>query len=114
MQIIKGDIPVRKRYVSLIIGGLLMLPLSGMAFGNAADQGQEAPVTPATAIHGTPGNTPGHSDQVKGAAPAGTADGADGGIHNIAGVQANGTDAPNGTPPACTAHGGLDTVNTNC
>lgn len=98
----------------LVVGALTVGPLAAVAGANAADQGQEAPVTPATAIHGTPGNTPGHSDQAYGAAPAGTADGADGGIHNIAGVRANGTGAPNGTPPACTAHGGLDTVNPNC
>ncbi len=88
-----------------------MLAVTSMVFAGAnvslAGSGKDAPVTPATTIHGAPGNTAGFSDQAYGAAPAGTADGADGGIHNIAGVRANAGNIDGN--PASTAHGGRDT-----
>lgn len=88
------------------------LATAGAMTGLAVAEANKTPVTPATEFHGLPGNNPGHSNEQQGAAPAQA--GGDGGMHNIAGVHANGTGQPNGTPPACTAHGGLDAVNPNC
>lgn len=93
--------------------GILALPLA-LLLGNvaAADSPNDAPVTPATEIHGLPGNNPGHGGGgVRGACPNGI-DGCDGGLHNIAGVRANG--GRDDEPPACDAHGGLGTKNKNC
>ena len=71
----------------------------------------DAPTTPATTFHGLPGNNPGHGGSS--ANPQGEGVNGGNGIHNIAGVQANGA-ADTGQPPACTSHGGLDAANKNC
>ena len=68
-----------------------------------AESGTDAPVTPATTIHGAPGNTPGFGGSS--ANPQGGGVNGGNGIHNIAGIQAN---AGTLDWPANTAHGGLD------
>jgi len=77
--------------------------------------GQEASTTPATEIHGAPGNTPGFGGSS--ASPEGNGVGDGNGIHNIAGGAPgqNGGFAQEGEPPACTMHGGLNNgYNQNC
>jgi len=95
-----------------------IVAVSGVSF---AGTNNEAPVTPATTIHGLPGNNAGFSDQANGACPASNGNPAcDGGIHNIAGGAPGqnadqGTPADGDTPPACDMHGGLNQgYNKNC
>jgi hypothetical protein len=92
-----------------------IVAVSGVSF---AGTNNEAPVTPATTIHGLPGNNAGFSDQANGACPAtnGNAD-CDGGIHNIASNPGQSGNSPQDrdTPPACDMHGGLNQgYNKNC
>ena len=101
---------MKRVWTKVAVGAVALVGLSPAVA--AAQPDRDAPVTPATAIHGLPGNNPAFSDEDRGACPA-DVDGCDGGLHNIAGVRAR-QGRNGGTPPACTAHGGLGTVNDNC
>lgn len=93
------EIGIMTAAAALSIGGLMGVSM--------ADSTNDAPVTPATEIHGTPGNTPGFGGNS--ANPAGVGQGGNG-IHMIANGSPgwNGTSAADGAePPACVMHGGL-------
>lgn len=100
------------------LGGAVVLAAAGVAGVSYAGTANEAPVTPATTIHGLPGNNAGFSDQANGACPATNGNGAcDGGIHNIASNPGQSGTSPQDrdTPPACDMHGGLNQgYNKNC
>jgi hypothetical protein len=100
-----------KRNIAILI---VMIFMSAFAASAIADSSSDAPVTPATDIHGLPANNPGFGGAS--ANPDGEGQGGGDGIHDIADVQggAAGTPADGNQPPACVAHGGLDTVNNNC
>ena len=86
----------------------------GVASTVQAAASVDAPVTPATTIHGAPGNTPGFGGNS--ANPQGN--GVNGGncIHAIAGAPGQGgtSGAGNKDPPGCDMHGGLNNYNQNC
>lgn len=110
----QGGIYMKKAIAASVMAlGLVLAPATA---ANAAPADKVAPVTPATQFHGLPGNNAGFSNQVKGAAPAGTAPGADGGIHGIANNPGQSGVSPQdrNTPPACDLHGGLGAANKNC
>lgn len=77
-------------------------------FGSAAAAPGTAPVTPATEIHGLPGNNPAHGGSS--ANPTGGGVNGGNGIHDI-NDGAPGFDGSSastaGEPPACTIHGGM-------
>lgn len=102
-----------KKYLATVAAIALAIGVSvGIA---SAGTTNTAPVTPATAIHGLPGNNPGYGGSS--ANPAGTGVNGGNGIHDIAdGAPGwDGTSAAGGEePPSCTMHGGLNTVNGNC
>lgn len=89
----------------------------GLVGGAAAEV---APVTPATEIHGLPGNNPAYGGSS--ANPEGGGVNGGNGIHDIndgAPGQDGASAAESGRPPACTIHGGLadgdgDHDNRNC
>jgi Spy/CpxP family protein refolding chaperone len=97
--------------VLLVAAALFATAAVGVA---VADSGSDAPTTPATELHGLPGNNPGHGGAS--ANPQGGGQGGGDGIHDIGDVQggAAGTPADGSQPPACVAHGGLGAANPNC
>lgn len=102
-----------RKVVAVIISALTFLGL-GMSIASAQASG-DAPVTPATAIHGLPGNNPGYGGNS--ANPAGNGVNGGNGIHDIADGAPGWDGSPtseSGEPPSCTIHGGLNTVNQNC
>ena len=103
---------IRRNVITVLAMAATVIVLLAVFAFTASSEANTTPTTTATTLHGLPGNNPGHSNQQVGAAPAGTAANADGGMHNIAGVRANG--GRDDEPPACDAHGGLGTVNRNC
>jgi hypothetical protein len=81
------------------------LLLAGTAL---AESPNDAPVTPATAIHGAPGNTPGFGGSS--ASPNGNGKNGGNGIHNIAGGapgKAGYNPYQDKKDPAVSMHGGL-------
>ena len=80
--------------------GMMLAPATLLEGGDAANNGNGANHGANPAQGGTSAN------------PNGVGDGG-GGIHNIQGIKdRQGRDG--GTPPACTAHGGLAAKNKNC
>jgi len=94
--------------MKLILSGITLAAI-GMAGGAIAESRKNAPVTPATSIHGAPGNTPGFGGSS--ANPQGGGKNGGTGIHNIAGG-APGQNGGAGTGgkggPSGNMHGGLD------
>ena len=92
----------------LTLAGIVLVAM-GMAGTAIAESGRDAPVTPATSIHGAPGNTPGFGGSS--ANPKGGGKNGGNGIHNIAGG-APGQNGGAGTGgkggPSGNMHGGLD------
>lgn len=98
---------MKRSFVGLVAIAMTIAPL-----GVAAQSSRDAPDTPATVIHGAPGNTPGFGG--RSANPAETGKGKNGGagIHNISG----GAPGQNGVKPggggrggpSNDMHGGLD------
>ena len=96
----------------LLLGGILAAGLSFAALASVNAEpnngGNEAPDTPATDMHGLPGNNPAHGGNSANPHDVG-ANGGDG-MHNIDGG-APGIDgvsaAEGGEPPACEMHGGM-------
>lgn len=82
---------------------LLLTLLSTPAWAAPAN-----PVTPATSIHGLPGNNPAHGGAA--ASPNGTGFGGGNGIHDIGDNPGQGDYNPSqsGIDPAQSMHGGLD------
>lgn len=80
--------------VAMTFGSFLIAPADAANNGNGANHGANP------AQGGTSAN------------PNGVGDGG-GGIHNIAGIKER-QGRQGGTPPACTAHGGLAAKNKNC
>jgi|GEM_PF-2976571 len=98
---------MKRSFVGLVTIAMTMTPL-GVAAQNSPE---DAPVTPATAIHGAPGNTPGFGG--RSANPAGTGTGKNGGagIHNIGAAPGQGGATQGGGSrggPSNDMHGGLD------
>lgn len=91
-----------------IMTAAAVLSIGGLMGVSMAESGNTAPVTPATEIHGTPGNTPGFGGSS--ANPTGGGKNGGDGIHMIA-DEAPGWDGQSasegGEPPACNIHGGL-------
>jgi len=97
--------PPRRPVVACVFTALALAALGIAGFAAA---GKDAPVTPATEIHGLPGNNPGYGGSS--ANPTGGGVNGGDGIHDIAdGAPGwDGTSAADGgEPPACTIHGGL-------
>ena len=102
-----GNIAQKLLFSAVLAGGLA---LGSLASVDAAPNngGNDAPVTPATAMHGLPGNNPAHGGNS--ANPNGAGANGGNGMHNIAGGAPgqNGVSAAvGGEPPACTMHGGM-------
>ena len=95
---------MRKTYLTL--AAMLASLSAGAALAEAA---KHAPVTPATDIHGAPGNTPGFGGSS--ANPNGGGKNGGGGIHNIGGgapgQEGSVTPGEKGGPSG-DMHGGLD------
>jgi hypothetical protein len=103
----------RVAIASAAAGAFLLMP--AFVPGAAAASSKQAPVTPATDIHGAPGNTPGFGGSS--ANPNGEGNNGGNGIHMIAnGAPGQGGEHPTdgGDPPGCDMHGGLNNYNANC
>lgn len=104
---------ITKRFT--IAAATLVLAV-GVGAGTAVgDSSRDAPVTPATEWHGTPGNTPGFTDEQRGACPAGAGDGCDGGLHGIANNPGQSGDSPaEQGNPSCQMHAGFNGAKRQC
>ena len=92
-----------KSLFSILAATAVSLPLlSGSAL---AEAGVDAPETPATDIHGAPGNTPGFGGAS--ANPEGEGVNGGDGIHNIDAAPGQGGVNEDGDRPAGNMHGGL-------
>lgn len=102
--------PTTRRRRRIIASVLTVALIAGGVVVGSADTTVTADIdTPATEIHGLPGNNP--STGGASANPAGQGQGGGNGIHNIQGGAPgwDGTSAASGgEPPACDMHGGLD------
>ena len=96
-----------KNCMSMALTVLVTVLLTSIS-ANAASS-QDAPVTPATEIHGAPGNTPGFGGNSANPDGAGEGVNGGGGIHNISGGAPGQAGTQGDGNPSGTLHGGLDT-----
>lgn len=96
------------RLKSLYRPVIIFFAFGALALAGGASAKVDAPVTPATEIHGLPANNPGFGGSS--ANPEGVGVNGGNGIHDIndgAPGQDGSSAAEAGQPPACTIHGGL-------
>ncbi len=96
---------------------VVAVAVTGFTVPAAAEAKKDAPVTPATTYHGTPGNTPGYGGSS--ANPNGNGKNGGNGIHGIANTPGQADLNPNddGVPGFAnqlnTVHGGIGAANKN-
>ena len=95
--------------MTIRILALAVIATTSMIGAVSAQSPNQAPITPATSIHGAPGNTPGFGDSS--ANPNGQGKNGGNGIHNIGGGapgQNGSVDPGEKGGPSGDMHGGLD------